>query len=52
LIFIYAVSFSTRYKCHKECVPNAPANCGFNEGKVRRAIDNTEIQNALGKRFL
>lgn len=39
---------TTRYKCHKECVPHAPANCGFSEGKLRRAIDNTDIQNALG----
>jgi len=44
------IFFSTRYKCHKECVPNAPPNCGFSEMKLRRAIDNTDIQNALGKR--
>ncbi|CAF4165499.1 unnamed protein product [Rotaria sp. Silwood2] len=30
-----------------ECVQHAPANCGFREGKLRRAIDNTDIQNAL-----
>ncbi|CAF0890760.1 unnamed protein product [Rotaria sordida] len=36
-----------KYKCHKECIPNAPPNCGFSEGKLRRAIDNTDIQNAL-----
>ncbi|CAF2906713.1 unnamed protein product [Rotaria sp. Silwood2] len=36
-----------KYKCHKECVQHAPANCGFREGKLRRAIDNTDIQNAL-----
>ncbi len=41
--------FPIRYKCHKECVPNAPPNCGFSEIKLRRAIDNTDIQNALGK---
>lgn len=38
-----------RYKCHKECVPNAPPNCGFSEGKFRQVIDNTDIQNAFGK---
>jgi hypothetical protein len=47
LIFIF--DFSPRYKCHKECVTNAPPNCGFSEIKLRRAIDNTDIQNALGK---
>ncbi|CAF3283429.1 unnamed protein product [Rotaria socialis] len=36
-----------KYKCHKECVPNAPANCGFSEGKLRQAIDNTDFQNAF-----
>ncbi|CAF0893253.1 unnamed protein product [Rotaria sordida] len=36
-----------KYKCHKECVPNAPANCGFSEGKFRQVIDNTDIQNAF-----
>ncbi|CAF4741612.1 unnamed protein product [Rotaria sp. Silwood1] len=36
-----------KYKCHKECVQNAPPNCGFSEVKLRRAIDNTDIQNAL-----
>ncbi|CAF1328840.1 unnamed protein product [Adineta steineri] len=35
------------YKCHKECVPNAPPSCGFSEGKLRRVINNTDIQNAL-----
>lgn len=28
---------------------NAPANCGFSEGKLRRVIDNNDIQNAFGK---
>jgi hypothetical protein len=41
--------YFTRYKCHKECVQNAPPNCGFSERKLREAIDNTDIQNALGK---
>ncbi|CAF3530500.1 unnamed protein product [Adineta steineri] len=36
-----------KYKCHKECVPNAPPSCGFSEGKLRRVINNTDIQNAL-----
>ncbi|CAF3350264.1 unnamed protein product [Rotaria sp. Silwood1] len=36
-----------KYKCHKECVSNAPANCGFSEGKFRQVIDNTDIQNAF-----
>ena len=40
---------SPRYKCHKECVPNAPSSCGFSEGKFKRALDNADIQNALGK---
>ncbi len=39
----------TRYKCHKECVQNAPPNCGLSEEKLRRVIDKTDIQNALGK---
>jgi len=38
-----------KYKCHKECVQNAPANCGFSEGKLRRVIDNNDIQNAFAK---
>ncbi|CAF0994020.1 unnamed protein product [Adineta ricciae] len=38
-----------KYKCHKECVQQAPTNCGFSEGKFRRAIDNTDIQNAFAK---
>jgi hypothetical protein len=50
LINIIVCLFSfTRYKCHKECVQYAPSNCGFSEGKLRRVIDNTDIQNALGK---
>ncbi|CAF1546441.1 unnamed protein product, partial [Adineta ricciae] len=36
-----------KYKCHKECVPNAPPNCGLSEVKLRRVIDNTDIQTAL-----
>ncbi|CAF0776401.1 unnamed protein product [Adineta steineri] len=36
-----------KYKCHRECVINAPPNCGFSENKLRRAIDNTDIQHAL-----
>ncbi|UJR22876.1 hypothetical protein I4U23_025905 [Adineta vaga] len=36
-----------KYKCHKECIPNAPPNCGFSEVKLRRVIDNTDIQIAL-----
>lgn len=39
-----------RYKCHKECVPHAPANCGLSEGKLRRMIDTTDFQAALGKK--
>jgi hypothetical protein len=39
----------TRYKCHKECVQNAPPNCGLSEGKIRKVIENTDIQIALGK---
>jgi len=46
---IYILFFPIRYKCHKECVPNAPPNCGFSEVKLRQVIDNTDIQNALGK---
>jgi hypothetical protein len=49
LIFIFFyVFFSPRYKCHKECVPNAPPNCGFSEIKLKRAIDSSAVQNALG----
>ncbi|CAF1551802.1 unnamed protein product, partial [Adineta ricciae] len=36
-----------KYKCHKECMPNAPPNCGLSEVKLRRVIDNTDIQTAL-----
>jgi hypothetical protein len=46
-IQIFNIS-SFRYKCHKECVQHAPPNCGFSEGKLRRVINNTDIQNALG----
>ncbi len=46
---VYVYFYFTRYKCHKECVQNAPPNCGFSERKLREAIDNTDIQNALGK---
>ena len=49
---IFLFFFSTRYKCHKECMPNAPPNCGFSEVKLRRVIDNTDIQIALGKRWI
>jgi hypothetical protein len=41
--------FSTRYKCHKECVQNAPLNCGFSEKILKRVIENNDIQNAFGK---
>ena len=40
--------FSSRYKCHKDCAPNAPPNCGLREVEIRRMIDNNDIQNALG----
>jgi hypothetical protein len=40
---------SPRYKCHKECIANAPASCGFSEVKFRRAFENNDFQNALGK---
>ncbi|UJR26061.1 hypothetical protein I4U23_007407 [Adineta vaga] len=36
-----------KYKCHKECVQQAPANCGFSENRLKRVIDNTDIQNAF-----
>ncbi|CAF4553610.1 unnamed protein product [Rotaria magnacalcarata] len=35
----------TRYKCHKECVQHAPANCGLSEILLRRAIDSNDFQN-------
>ena len=38
-----------RYKCHKECVQNAPPNCGFSERNLRKVIDDSIIQHALGK---
>ena len=44
-------SFSPRYKCHKECVPNAPPNCGFSERQLKRVLDKSEIQSALGKKW-
>ncbi|CAF2198920.1 unnamed protein product [Rotaria magnacalcarata] len=34
-----------KYKCHKECVQHAPANCGLSEILLRRAIDSNDFQN-------
>ncbi|CAF4542385.1 unnamed protein product, partial [Rotaria socialis] len=34
-----------KYKCHKECVQHAPANCGLSEILLRRAIESNDFQN-------
>ncbi|CAF0811664.1 unnamed protein product [Adineta ricciae] len=49
IFFLGTKCNNCKYKCHKECVQQAPTNCGFSEGKFRRAIDNTDIQNAFAK---